>query len=238
VAQIEVTEESIRGLVDGELYERGVLLASQVSGLSVSGAVVEATADGMRVTARILPNRLGGECECADSVPCGHVVATLLAWVWSTAPADEASSLLADFEDALAEEKLDVELLDELADDLEDLLDAEPAAARDVADRVMNLFEARDDADVPDLADLLERIEELYLEAREVAGSDLSVSWYLRRTYAVTRARMLSRSEPMVASTALGSYPQWAMQLAQRGSLPRPNASQSVVSSSSEYVFA
>src|SRR5262249_11915000 len=31
-----------------------------------------------------------------------------------------------------------------------------------------------------------------------------------------------SRSEPTVASTAEGSYPQCAMQLAQRGSLPRP----------------
>ena len=46
-------------------------------------------------------------------------------------------------------------------------------------------------------------------------------------------ARMDSRREPMVASTADGSYPQCAMQLAQRGSLPRPKASQSVVSISS-----
>ncbi len=46
-------------------------------------------------------------------------------------------------------------------------------------------------------------------------------------------ARIDSRREPMVASTADGSYPQCAMQLAQRGSLPRPKASQSVVSISS-----
>ena len=35
-------------------------------------------------------------------------------------------------------------------------------------------------------------------------------------------ARRPSLSEPMVASTAVGSYPQCAMQLLQRGSLPRP----------------
>ena len=33
--------------------------------------------------------------------------------------------------------------------------------------------------------------------------------------------------------TAVGSYPQWAMQLSQRGSLPRPYFDQSVVSISS-----
>ena len=35
-------------------------------------------------------------------------------------------------------------------------------------------------------------------------------------------ALIVSRSEPIVASTAEGSWPQCAMQLAQRGSLPRP----------------
>ena len=35
-------------------------------------------------------------------------------------------------------------------------------------------------------------------------------------------ARIEARSDPMVASTADGSYPQCAMQFAHRGSLPRP----------------
>jgi hypothetical protein len=35
-------------------------------------------------------------------------------------------------------------------------------------------------------------------------------------------ARRDSRSDPIVASTADGSYPQCAMQFAHRGSLPRP----------------
>jgi hypothetical protein len=35
-------------------------------------------------------------------------------------------------------------------------------------------------------------------------------------------ARIDSRSDPTVASTADGSYPQCAMQFAHRGSLPRP----------------
>jgi uncharacterized Zn finger protein len=167
VAQIEVTEESIRNFVDGETFERGVLITSQVSVRSVSGPVVEATADGMRVTARVSADRLDGECECAGSMPCGHVVATLLVWVGSTTPDDDAGSLLAEFEDALADEELDLELLDELTDDLEELLDEEPAVVRDVADRVMPLLEARDG---DDLTDLLERVEELWLEARQVAG--------------------------------------------------------------------
>src|SRR5215212_11505678 len=51
-------------------------------------------------------------------------------------------------------------------------------------------------------------------------------------------ARIDSRNELRVASTAVGSYPQCAMQLAHRSSLPRPNWSQSVSSSSSLYVFA
>jgi hypothetical protein len=46
-------------------------------------------------------------------------------------------------------------------------------------------------------------------------------------------ARSDSRSDPIVARTADGSYPQCAMQFAQRGSLPRPYASQSVSSISS-----
>jgi hypothetical protein len=163
VAQIEVTEESIRQMVDTETFERGELIASQVHGLSVSGTMVQATADGLRVTVWVMPNRLDGECECHDSVPCGHMVATLLTWVWSTTPADDAGSLLAEFEDALADEELDLELLDELVDDIEELLDSEPEAVRDLASRVMALLEARDDVD---LVDLLERVEGLYLEAR------------------------------------------------------------------------
>src|SRR5580693_6332812 len=49
------------------------------------------------------------------------------------------------------------------------------------------------------------------------------------------RARMPSFSDDIVAITAEGSYPQWAMQFAQRGSLPRPYFSHSVVSISSLY---
>ena len=52
------------------------------------------------------------------------------------------------------------------------------------------------------------------------------------------RARRLSLSEPVVASTAVGSYPQCAMQLLHRSSLPRPYFDQSVVSTSSLYVDA
>jgi hypothetical protein len=164
MAQIMVTEESVRGLVDADVFARGALLMDRVSGLSVSGTLVEAVVDGVRVSTGIPSGGLDGKCECPDPLPCAHSVGALLAWVRS---ADPASELLAEFEDALAEDDLDSEYLDELVDDIEDLLDAEPAAVRDLADRVMNLLEARDDADV---TDLLERVEELWLEARQVAG--------------------------------------------------------------------
>src|SRR4051795_5817212 len=51
--------------------------------------------------------------------------------------------------------------------------------------------------------------------------------------YWLKAARSDSLKDFVVASTAVGSYPQCAMQLSQRGSLPRPYLSQSVVSTSS-----
>jgi uncharacterized Zn finger protein len=169
VAQIEVTEESVRGLVDGGVYEEGLLLMGSVSGLSVAGTVVGAAVDGIPVRARIRDGWLDGECEqCAGLSRCPHMVAALLAWVRSGPPDDDDVALLrAEFDGALAEEELDGEYLDELVDDLEDLIEEEPAAVRDLADRVMNEIEARNAAH---LADLLERIEDLWLEARQVAG--------------------------------------------------------------------
>src|SRR5260370_42672958 len=47
-----------------------------------------------------------------------------------------------------------------------------------------------------------------------------------RRAQLPRAALIVSRSELIVASTAEGSYPQCAMQLAHRGSLPRPYESQ------------
>ncbi len=67
-----------------------------------------------------------------------------------------------------------------------------------------------------------------------VRGPESSIAM----AYPPTAARSDSFNEPIVAMTAVGSYPQCAMQLAQRGSLPRPNLSHSVVSMSSRYVFA
>jgi uncharacterized Zn finger protein len=166
VAQIEVTEESIGELVDGAVFERGVLLAGRVSGLLVSGTRVRAVVDGMRVAVRVSAGRLDSECECPDLAPCTHAVGAALAWVRSAAAEDdEVALLLAEFEEALAEQELDADYLDELVDDIEDLLGTQPAAVRDLADRVLNLLEAR-----ADVTDLLERVEELWLEARQVAG--------------------------------------------------------------------
>jgi uncharacterized Zn finger protein len=172
VAQIEVTEESIRELVDGAVYERGSLLAGQVSGLLVSGTRVRAVVDGVRVAARLSAGWLDSGCECPDPAPCAHAVGAVLAWVRSAAAEqDEVALLLAEFEQALAERELDADYLDELVDDVEDLLDTEPAVVRDLADRVLNLLEARlpEEPDA-DETDLLERVEELWLEARQEAG--------------------------------------------------------------------
>jgi uncharacterized Zn finger protein len=213
VAQIEVTEDSVREQVDSEVFARAERLAGGVSGLTVTGTLIAAVVDGVTVAARVGPAGLDGTCACPDPVPCAHAVSAVLAWVRSSAgeasagdtgAADwEEASLLAEVEDALADGELDVDFLDELVDDIEDLLDEDPAAVRDLADRVMNLLEARDDAG---LTDLLERVEELWLEARQVAGpAGPKVVLPGKPSYAETRARRLSLSEPMVASTALGS---------------------------------
>src|SRR5580698_1539532 len=79
VAQIEVTEESIRGLVDTEVFAHGAHLVSRVSGLSVSGTLVGAVVDGVRVTARTPPGGPDGQgqCQCPDPAPCAHAVAVL-----------------------------------------------------------------------------------------------------------------------------------------------------------------
>lgn len=167
MAQIEVTEDSVREQVNGEVFTRAERLAGGVSGLTVTGTLIAAVVDGVTVAARIGPDGLDGTCECPDPVPCAHAVGAVLAWVRSSAGESEAASLLDEFEDALADAELDAEYLDELVDDIEDLLDEDPAAVRDLADRVMNLLEARDDSD---LTGLLERVEELWLEARQVAG--------------------------------------------------------------------
>jgi uncharacterized Zn finger protein len=182
VAQIEVTEETIRDQADASTFARGALLVGKVSGLSATGMLVAAMVDGMRVTARMPISGidgggpgggLDGTCECPDPAPCAHAVAVLLSWVRSAMHQDdEFASLLADFEDVLADKEPDAEYLDELADDVEDLLDEDPAAVRELTDRVMNLIEARDDAglSVPVMTGLLERLDELYLEARQLAG--------------------------------------------------------------------
>lgn len=175
MAQIEVTDESVRALVDADSFARGALLAGKVAGLSVAGTKVEAVVDGVRVTARITAARLDGECECAGPVPCAHAVGAVLAWV-HIADADEVSALRADIEDALADEDLDVDYLDELVDDAEALLPAVPEVVRDLADQLAARLDGIPDDGDGELAELLARVEGLYLEARRVAGPGTTVS--------------------------------------------------------------
>ena len=89
-----------------------------------------------------------------------------------------------------------------------------------------------------ELADLRrERGHLLGVEAPQVGGAVHSLQEHSpllsRLQRIVVAARSDSRNEPIVANTAVGSYPQWAMQFAHRGSRPRPYRSQSVVSTSS-----
>jgi uncharacterized Zn finger protein len=175
MAQIEVTEDSIRELVDADVFAQGAQLASRVSSLSVAGTLVEATVGGVRVTARLRPAGASGQCgldercECQEPAPCPHAVGALLAWVGAAEP-DEAVALLADFEDALADAEPDAEYLNELADDAEALLADAPEGVRDLADRVVTILDGMQDRDDGDLAEVLARMEGLYLEARRVAS--------------------------------------------------------------------
>src|SRR6476469_10331927 len=81
-------------------------------------------------------------------------------------------------------------------------------------------------------------LEVAVVRRRELVEDDVDVAlrhpWRPRPgRYWLSAARTDCLHDLVVASTAVGSYPQCAMQLAQRGSRPRPSFSHSVVSTSS-----
>src|SRR5580704_3807957 len=100
MAQIEVTEESLRTAVDEAVFAQAVTLAGKVAGFSAVGSQIEAIVDGIEVSVRVNPSGLDADCTCPDPAPCAHAVAAVLTWV--RAGPDPAADLRAELDDILA----------------------------------------------------------------------------------------------------------------------------------------
>jgi hypothetical protein len=180
MAQIEVTEESLRTAVDEAVFAQALTLADKVAGFSAVGPQIEAIVDGTEVSVRVKPFGLDARCACPaapypEGGPCPHAVAAVLTWV--RAGPDPAAELRAELDDvlaALAGEAADCDPddgwypdtseLEDLLDEVEDLAGQEPDAARElagyVAARVTEVLAAANCL-TDDLADTLARAEEL-----------------------------------------------------------------------------
>src|SRR6476469_7964189 len=144
MAQLEVTEESLRTAVDEAVFAQAVTLADKLAGFSAVGPQVEAIVDGIEVSVRVSPSGLDARCACPapyrEGAPCPHAVAAVLTWV--RAGPDPAAELRAGLDDVLA--GLAAEAADCDPDDgwypdtgeVEDLAGQEPDAARELAGHV------------------------------------------------------------------------------------------------------
>src|SRR5450756_2358788 len=81
MALIEVTEESLRSLVDDAVFRQAQDWADKVTGLRVDGLLVEATVDGVPAGFLVLRHGREGGCGCPLPAPCAHAIAAALAWV-------------------------------------------------------------------------------------------------------------------------------------------------------------
>jgi hypothetical protein len=179
MAQIEVTEESLRTAVDEAVFAQAAALADKVAGFSAVGPQIEAIVDGTEVSVRVKPFGLDARCACPapyqDGAPCPHAVAAVLTWV--RAGPDPAAELRAELDDVLAGLAAeaadcdpddgwypDTSELEDLLDEVEDLAEQEPDAARElaghVAARVTEVLAAANCL-TDDLADTLARAGEL-----------------------------------------------------------------------------
>ena len=178
MAQIEVTEESLRTAVDEAVFAQAVTLADKVAGFSAVGPQIEAIVDGIEVSVRVNPFGLDAHCACpapSEAAPCAHAVAAVLTWV--RAGPDPAAELRAELDDVLAGLAAeaadcdpddgwypDTSELEDLLDEVEDLAGEEPDAARElaghVAARVTEVL-AAGNCLTDDLADTLARAQEL-----------------------------------------------------------------------------
>jgi hypothetical protein len=192
MARIEVTEESLRAATGERVFAQAVALAGKVAGLSAAGSLVEATVDGADVSVRVGFGGLDARCACPAEAPCSHAVAAVLAWVRAgneeagqeeagpedTGPEETAPDLRAELDDVigqLAEEAGDCDPddgwypdtsdLEDLLDEVEDLADGAPDAARELAGHVAGRIRdvlAAGNCLTDDLADALARAEELH----------------------------------------------------------------------------
>ena len=180
MAQIEVTEESLRTAVDEEIFAQAVVLAGKVAAFSAVGPQIEAIVDGTEVSVRVGPFGLDARCACPaapypEGGPCPHAVAAVLTWVRAGPnPAAELRAGLDDVLAGLAAEAADCDPddgwypdtgeLEDLLDEVEDLAGEEPDAARElaghVAARVTEVL-AAGNCLTGDLADALARAAEL-----------------------------------------------------------------------------
>jgi hypothetical protein len=177
MAQIEVTEASLRAAVDEAVFAQAVTLAGKVAGFSAVGPQIEAIVDGTEVSVRVNSFGLDAHCACPApaGAPCPHAVAAVLTWV--RAGPDPAADLRAELDDilaGLAAEAADCDPddgwypdtseLEDLLDEVEDLAGEEPDAARElaghVAARVTEVL-ATASCLTDDLADTLARAQEL-----------------------------------------------------------------------------
>jgi hypothetical protein len=175
MAQIEVTEESLRAVVDEAVFAQAVTLADKVAGFSAVGPQIEAIVDGTEVSVRVNPFGLDAHCACPAPAPCAHAVAAVLTWV--RAGPDPAADLRAELDDilaGLATEAADCDPddgwypdtseLEDLLDEVEDLAGEDPDAARElaghVAARVAEVLAAANCL-TDDLADTLSRAHQL-----------------------------------------------------------------------------
>jgi hypothetical protein len=198
MAQIEVTEESLRTAVDEEVFAQAVVLAGKVAGFSAVGPQIEAIVDGTEVSVRVRPFGLDAHCACPAAVPCPHAIAAVLTWV--RAGPDPAAGLRVGLDDVLArlaEEADDCDpddgwypdtsQLEDLLDQVEDLAGQAPDAARELAGhaaaRIREVL-AAGNCLTGDLADTLTR-------AQELQGSRL-----YRRVYTAGRSSVVRCLKP------------------------------------------
>jgi hypothetical protein len=175
MAQLEVTEESLRTAVDEAVFAQAVALADKVAAFSAVGPQIEAIVDGAEVSVLVGPFGLDARCACPAAPPCPHAVAAVLTWV--RAGPDPAAGLRAELDDVLAGLAAeagdcdpddgwypDTSALEDLLDQVEDLSGPAPDAARELAGHAAAQIRevlAAGNCLTGDLADSLARAEEL-----------------------------------------------------------------------------
>ena len=164
MALIEVTEESLRSLVDDAVFGQAQDWADKVTGLRIDGLLVEATVDGVPTGFLVLRHGLEGRCGCPLPAPCAHAIAAALAWVRAGDDDESPSDLF---------EVLRVQDRDWLASRLARLAAADPALAARLLDEAEDVDVLDEVADLRDAFD--EVLDELEDEARD---QDDYGEWY------------------------------------------------------------